>query len=74
MCLFKALDTIKKPTCFCLQLLQDKLNELNFELKSVQEMSQRQDRTIQSLNEALKSKESKVIVLDGRGAVHQKVC
>ncbi|XP_064003297.1 myomegalin isoform X2 [Pogoniulus pusillus] len=41
------------------KLLQDKLNELNFELKSVQEVSQRQDRTIQSLNEALKSKESK---------------
>uniref|UniRef100_A0A8C3TVI2 CDK5 regulatory subunit-associated protein 2/Myomegalin coiled coil domain-containing protein n=1 Tax=Catharus ustulatus TaxID=91951 RepID=A0A8C3TVI2_CATUS len=40
-------------------LLQEKLNELNFELKSVQETSQRQDRTIQSLNEALKSKESK---------------
>uniref|UniRef100_A0A8C0VQA1 Myomegalin-like n=1 Tax=Cyanistes caeruleus TaxID=156563 RepID=A0A8C0VQA1_CYACU len=40
-------------------LLQEKLNDLNFELKSVQETSQRQDRTIQSLNEALKSKESK---------------
>ncbi|XP_018780696.2 myomegalin isoform X2 [Serinus canaria] len=41
------------------KLLQEKLNELNFELKSIQETSQRQDRTIQSLNEALKSKESK---------------
>ncbi|XP_062472178.1 myomegalin-like isoform X3 [Pezoporus occidentalis] len=41
------------------QLLQEKLNGLNFQLKSVQETSQRQDRTIQSLNEALKSKESK---------------
>ncbi|XP_075616358.1 myomegalin isoform X3 [Balearica regulorum gibbericeps] len=41
------------------KLLQEKLTELNFELKSVQETSQRQDRTIQSLNEALKSKESK---------------
>ncbi|XP_056354067.1 myomegalin isoform X3 [Oenanthe melanoleuca] len=41
------------------KLLQEKLNELNFELKSVQETSQRQDRTIQSLNEALKSKDSK---------------
>nr|XP_009937609.1 PREDICTED: LOW QUALITY PROTEIN: myomegalin-like [Opisthocomus hoazin] len=41
------------------KVLQEKLNELNFELKSVREMSQRQDRTIQSLNEALKSKESK---------------
>ncbi|XP_014113030.1 PREDICTED: myomegalin-like [Pseudopodoces humilis] len=41
------------------KLLQEKLNDLNFELKSVQETSQRQDRTIQSLNEALKSKESK---------------
>ncbi|XP_039340620.1 myomegalin-like isoform X13 [Mauremys reevesii] len=40
------------------KLLQEKLNEMNFELKSVQEASQRQDRTIQSLNEALKSKES----------------
>uniref|UniRef100_A0A674K1F9 CDK5 regulatory subunit-associated protein 2/Myomegalin coiled coil domain-containing protein n=1 Tax=Terrapene triunguis TaxID=2587831 RepID=A0A674K1F9_9SAUR len=42
----------------CCDLLQEKLNEMNFELKSVQEASQRQDRTIQSLNEALKSKES----------------
>ncbi|XP_064575389.1 myomegalin isoform X5 [Zonotrichia leucophrys gambelii] len=41
------------------KLLQEKLNELNFELKSAQETTQRQDRTIQSLNEALKSKESK---------------
>ncbi|XP_030903084.2 myomegalin isoform X4 [Melopsittacus undulatus] len=41
------------------KLLQEKLNGLNFQLKSVQETSQRQDRTIQSLNEALKSKESK---------------
>ncbi|XP_074762926.1 myomegalin isoform X2 [Athene noctua] len=41
------------------KLLQEKLNELNFELKSVQETSQRQDCTIQSLNEVLKSKESK---------------
>ncbi|XP_030135610.4 myomegalin isoform X6 [Taeniopygia guttata] len=41
------------------KLLQEKLNELNFELKSVQETSQRQDRMIQSLNEALKSKDSK---------------
>ncbi|KAM6265265.1 myomegalin isoform 2-T2 [Spheniscus humboldti] len=41
------------------KLLQEKLNELNFELKSVQETSQRQDRKIQSLNEALKSKENK---------------
>ncbi|XP_048169527.1 myomegalin-like isoform X8 [Corvus hawaiiensis] len=41
------------------KLLQEKLNELNFELKSVQETSQKQDRTIQSLNEALKGKESK---------------
>ncbi|XP_050757109.1 myomegalin isoform X4 [Gymnogyps californianus] len=41
------------------KLLQEKLNELNFELKSLQETSQKQDRTIQSLNEALKSKESK---------------
>ncbi|XP_021260426.1 myomegalin-like isoform X6 [Numida meleagris] len=40
------------------QLLQEKLNELNFELKSAQETSQRQDHTIQSLKEALKSKES----------------
>uniref|UniRef100_A0A8C0B4G2 CDK5 regulatory subunit-associated protein 2/Myomegalin coiled coil domain-containing protein n=1 Tax=Buteo japonicus TaxID=224669 RepID=A0A8C0B4G2_9AVES len=50
---------LKKPTYFCLQLLQEKLNELNLELKSVQETSQKQVCTIQSLNEALKSKESK---------------
>ncbi|KAG6924516.1 phosphodiesterase 4D interacting protein-like, partial [Chelydra serpentina] len=42
------------------KLLQEKLNEMNFELKSVQEASQRQDRTIQSLNETLKSKESEI--------------
>ncbi|XP_052656522.1 myomegalin-like isoform X2 [Harpia harpyja] len=41
------------------KLLQEKLNELNLELKSVQETSQKQVCTIQSLNEALKSKESK---------------
>ncbi|XP_031451576.1 myomegalin-like isoform X2 [Phasianus colchicus] len=40
------------------QLLQEKLDELNYELKSARETSQRQDHTIQSLNEALKSKES----------------
>uniref|UniRef100_A0A803YHU2 Short myomegalin-like EB1 binding protein N-terminal domain-containing protein n=1 Tax=Meleagris gallopavo TaxID=9103 RepID=A0A803YHU2_MELGA len=47
-----------RPTSFCIQLLQEKLNELNYELKSARETSQRQDHTIQSLNEALKSKES----------------
>ncbi|XP_049665351.1 myomegalin isoform X1 [Accipiter gentilis] len=41
------------------KLLQEKLNELNLELKSIQETSQKQVCTIQSLNEALKSKESK---------------
>uniref|UniRef100_A0A669PQU1 Uncharacterized protein n=1 Tax=Phasianus colchicus TaxID=9054 RepID=A0A669PQU1_PHACC len=46
------------PTSFCVQLLQEKLDELNYELKSARETSQRQDHTIQSLNEALKSKES----------------
>ncbi|XP_065599856.1 myomegalin isoform X2 [Cyrtonyx montezumae] len=40
------------------QLLQEKLNQLNFELKSARETSQRHEHTIQSLNEALKSKES----------------
>uniref|UniRef100_A0A8C4V049 Phosphodiesterase 4D interacting protein n=1 Tax=Falco tinnunculus TaxID=100819 RepID=A0A8C4V049_FALTI len=54
-----ALGRIKKPTYFCLQLLQEKLSELSFELKSAQETSQMQDLTIQNLNEALKSKESK---------------
>uniref|UniRef100_A0A7M4FSS9 Phosphodiesterase 4D interacting protein n=1 Tax=Crocodylus porosus TaxID=8502 RepID=A0A7M4FSS9_CROPO len=39
------------------KLLQEKLNELNFELKSVRETSRKQDRTIQSLNETLKSKD-----------------
>lgn len=53
-----------------MQLFQEKLNELNVELKSAQETSQRQDRTIQSLNEALKSKESEVIGLDRRGGAH----
>uniref|UniRef100_A0A8C4UXR1 Phosphodiesterase 4D interacting protein n=1 Tax=Falco tinnunculus TaxID=100819 RepID=A0A8C4UXR1_FALTI len=41
------------------KLLQEKLSELSFELKSAQETSQMQDLTIQNLNEALKSKESK---------------
>uniref|UniRef100_A0A670IHZ5 Uncharacterized protein n=1 Tax=Podarcis muralis TaxID=64176 RepID=A0A670IHZ5_PODMU len=37
--------------------LQEKLNEMDFELKSVQHTSQRQDHKIQTLNETLKSKE-----------------
>ncbi|XP_066048123.1 myomegalin isoform X2 [Chamaea fasciata] len=59
------------------KLLQEKLNELNFELKSVQETSQRQDRTIQSLNEALKSKESKTEelchIIDGQNETMAKL-
>ncbi|XP_025944934.1 myomegalin-like isoform X5 [Apteryx rowi] len=59
------------------KLLQEKLNELNFELKSVQETSQRQDRTIQSLNEALKSKESETEelyhVIEGQNETMAKV-
>uniref|UniRef100_K7F3T7 Myomegalin-like n=1 Tax=Pelodiscus sinensis TaxID=13735 RepID=K7F3T7_PELSI len=39
------------------KLLQEKLDELNFELNSVQKASQRQERTIQSLSEALRSRE-----------------
>ncbi|XP_015278052.1 PREDICTED: myomegalin [Gekko japonicus] len=38
-------------------LLQEKLNEMDFELKSAQQTSQRQDHKIQNLNETLKSKE-----------------
>ncbi|XP_066180936.1 myomegalin isoform X3 [Sylvia atricapilla] len=59
------------------KLLQEKLNELNFELKSVQETSQRQDRTIQSLNEALKSKETKTEelyhIIDGQNETMAKL-
>uniref|UniRef100_A0A8D0G5I8 Short myomegalin-like EB1 binding protein N-terminal domain-containing protein n=1 Tax=Sphenodon punctatus TaxID=8508 RepID=A0A8D0G5I8_SPHPU len=40
------------------QLLQEELNKMTFELKSAQQASRRQEHTIQSLNEALKSKES----------------
>ncbi|KAL6044245.1 hypothetical protein STEG23_019925 [Scotinomys teguina] len=40
------------------QILQEKLNEMSFELKSAQESSQEQDVTIQSLKESLKSKET----------------
>ncbi|XP_061440858.1 myomegalin-like isoform X3 [Rhineura floridana] len=38
--------------------LQEKLNEMDFELKSVQHTSQRQSHRIQNLNETLKSKEN----------------
>ncbi|XP_063154652.1 myomegalin isoform X2 [Candoia aspera] len=38
--------------------LQDKLNEMNFELKSVQQTSKKQNHIIQKLNETLKSKEN----------------
>ncbi|XP_042663096.1 myomegalin isoform X2 [Tyto alba] len=59
------------------KLLQEKLNELNFELKSVQETSQRQDCTIQSLKEALKSKESKAEelyhIIDGQNETMAKL-
>ncbi|XP_045139647.1 myomegalin [Echinops telfairi] len=40
------------------KILQEKLNEISFELKSAQESSQKQDGTIQSLKETLKSRES----------------
>ncbi|XP_007428954.1 myomegalin isoform X3 [Python bivittatus] len=38
--------------------LQEKLNEMNFELKSVQHTSKKQNHIIQKLNETLKSKEN----------------
>ncbi|XP_053103848.1 myomegalin-like isoform X4 [Hemicordylus capensis] len=38
--------------------LQEKLNEVSFELKTVQHASRKQDHKIQNLNESLKSKES----------------
>ncbi|KAM9242608.1 myomegalin isoform 13-T13 [Dugong dugon] len=40
------------------KILQEKLNEMSFELKSAQESSQKQDGTIESLKETLKSRES----------------
>ncbi|XP_016078876.1 PREDICTED: myomegalin-like isoform X2 [Miniopterus natalensis] len=40
------------------KILQEKLNEMSYELKSAQESSQKQDGTIQSLKETLKSRES----------------
>uniref|UniRef100_A0A7M4FSU0 Phosphodiesterase 4D interacting protein n=1 Tax=Crocodylus porosus TaxID=8502 RepID=A0A7M4FSU0_CROPO len=55
------------------KLLQEKLNELNFELKSVRETSRKQDRTIQSLNETLKSKDCEVTknTREGRGRISE---
>ncbi|XP_061265223.1 myomegalin isoform X18 [Bos javanicus] len=40
------------------KMLQEKLNEMSYELKSAQESSQKQDDTIQNLKETLKSRES----------------
>ncbi|XP_030791056.1 myomegalin isoform X7 [Rhinopithecus roxellana] len=40
------------------KILQEKLNEMSYELKCAQESSQKQDGTIQSLKETLKSRES----------------
>ncbi|KAM6218502.1 myomegalin-like isoform 12-T12 [Rhynchocyon petersi] len=40
------------------KILEEKLNEMSFELKSAQESSQKQDGTIQNLKETLKSRES----------------
>ncbi|XP_044800400.2 myomegalin isoform X18 [Bubalus bubalis] len=40
------------------KILQEKLNEMSYELKSAQESSQKQDDTIQNLKETLKSRES----------------
>ncbi|XP_068946298.1 myomegalin isoform X3 [Petaurus breviceps papuanus] len=40
------------------KILQEKLNEMSYQLKSAQEASQRQDCTIQNLSQSLKSRES----------------
>ncbi|XP_036090889.1 myomegalin isoform X4 [Rousettus aegyptiacus] len=40
------------------KILQEKLNEMNYELKSAQESTQKQDGVIQSLKDTLKSRES----------------
>ncbi|XP_041493858.1 myomegalin-like isoform X2 [Microtus oregoni] len=40
------------------KILEEKLNEMSYELKSTRESSQKQDVTIQSLKESLKSKQS----------------
>lgn len=40
------------------KILQEKLNEVSYELKCAQESSQKQDGTIQNLKETLKSRES----------------
>ncbi|XP_048207845.1 LOW QUALITY PROTEIN: myomegalin [Perognathus longimembris pacificus] len=42
------------------KILQEKLSEMSYELKSAQESSQKQDGTIQSLKETLKSRESEI--------------
>ncbi|XP_062989218.1 myomegalin isoform X2 [Elgaria multicarinata webbii] len=53
-------ELLEKIRCFDAtnKQLQEKLNEMNFELKSVQHTSQRQDHKIQNLKEILKSKEN----------------
>lgn len=69
------LKAIKELTEFLcrIQILEEKLNEMSYELKSAQESSQKQDVTIQSLKESLKSKQSEVkcyVITDPWEIVH----
>lgn len=53
-------SSFKFVCVYGIQQLQEKLNEMNFELKSVQHTSWAQDHKIQNLSEVLKSKENEV--------------
>nr|XP_048303454.1 myomegalin-like isoform X22 [Myodes glareolus] len=59
------------------KILEEKLNEMSYELKSAQESSQKQDVTIQSLKESLKSKQSETEelyqVIDGQNGTMAKL-
>nr|XP_028703025.1 myomegalin isoform X10 [Macaca mulatta] len=59
------------------KILQEKLNEVSYELKCAQESSQKQDGTIQNLKETLKSRESETEelyqVIEGQNATMAKL-
>lgn len=48
------------PLTFCLQKLQEKLNEMERELRSIRQAAQSQERTIQGLTESNSTKDREV--------------
>lgn len=48
------------PPTFCLQKLQEKLNEMERELRSIRQAAQSQERTIQGLTESNSTKDHEV--------------